>query len=236
MKHIAHIVLEEHRPFSYLDFLQFEVDGKEYRMQHGTFRNKISGLIRAHKVELAYNGGVAFYTLKGVSFGKPKSLMTPNRTGVQDPIIKLIQNLPMERRALHDIRLRFNLPNIWSTILSSTSTNNYSEGLQVDPISKDIRLNTCEIDGLLIRTTIHKTDTVTVIVACSCYPVAIDISGIIRLSNALTRIEERLSKLVVCDCLNSSHATTEHYQQKEVIIPTHNNWIVLCGILELILL
>jgi hypothetical protein len=47
MKHISNIVLEEHRPFSYRDFLRFEVDGKEYRMQHGTFRNKISQLIRA---------------------------------------------------------------------------------------------------------------------------------------------------------------------------------------------
>ena len=35
MKHISYIVLEEHRPFSYGDFRQFEVDGKEYRMQHG---------------------------------------------------------------------------------------------------------------------------------------------------------------------------------------------------------
>ena len=49
MKHISHIVPEDHRPFSYRDFLRFEVDGKEYRMQHGTFRNKISQLIRARE-------------------------------------------------------------------------------------------------------------------------------------------------------------------------------------------
>jgi hypothetical protein len=101
-----------------------------------------------------------------------------------------------------------------------------------DPISKDIRLETCEIDGLLIRVTAHKTDTITVIVACSCQPVAIDISGIIRLSNALTRIEERLSKLVY-DCLSS---TADNHQQ-DVIIPAHNSWIVtLWHTLELILL
>ena len=45
-----------------------------------------------------------------------------------------------------------------------------------------------DIDGLLIKTTIHGTDTITVIVACSCAPVAIDIRGIIRLSSALTRV------------------------------------------------
>ena len=95
----------------------------------------------------------------------------------------------MERRALHDIRFKFQVPGMWS-ILSATSQ------VTVDLTSKDIRLKTCEIDGLLIKTTIHRTDTITVIVACSWAPVAIDISGIIRLSNALTRVEERLSKVV----------------------------------------
>ena len=196
MKYISHIVLEEHRPFSYRDFLRFEVDDKEYGMQHGTFRNKISRLMHARKVGLAYNAGIAFYTLKGNAFGKPKFTMTPNCTWVplQDPILKLIQNLPMDKRALHDIRFKFQVHGIWS-ILSTTSQ------VTVDPTSKDIRLKTCEIDGLLIKTTIHKTDTITVIVACSWSPVAIDISGIIRLSNALTRVDERLSKLI-CDRLS----------------------------------
>ena len=149
--------------------------------------------------------------------------MTADRTGVplhlQDPIIKLIQNLPMERRALHDIRFRFQVSDIWS-ILSTSSQ------LVVDPVSKDIRLKTCEIDGLLIKITIHKTDTITVIVGCSCSPVAINISGIICLSNALTRVEERLSRLVHdCLCINTDNSSLTHDQQ-EVIIPAHNNWIV----------
>jgi hypothetical protein len=232
MKYISHIVLEDHRPFSYRDFLRFEVDGKEYRMQHGTFRNKISQLMHAEKVELAYNSVVAFYTLKGIIFGKPKITMTPDRTGVQDPILKLIQNLPMDKRALHDIRLRFQVPGIWSILSAGTTTAN-SEGLQIDPVSKDIRLKACEIEDLLIRTTIHRTDTITVIVACSWAPVAIDISGIIRLSNALTRVEERLSKIVY-DCLSVSSGNSSNgrsmYQQEHhdttTIIPSHNNWIV----------
>ena len=60
MKHISNIVLKEHRPFSYRDFLRFEVSEKEYKMQHGTFRNKISQLIQAQKVELAYNSHIGF--------------------------------------------------------------------------------------------------------------------------------------------------------------------------------
>jgi hypothetical protein len=45
-------------------------------------------------------------------------------------------------------------------------------------------------------TTIHRTDTVTVIVACSKTPVATDTHGLIRLFNALTRVEKRLSRVV----------------------------------------
>jgi hypothetical protein len=228
MKHISHIVLEDHRPFSYRDFLRFEVEGKEYRMQHGTFRNKISHLTREKKVELAYNAGIAFYTLKGIIFGKTKLMMTPNRIGVQDPILKLIQNLPLDKRALHDIRFRFQVHGIWP-ILSTTSQ------VTVDPRSKDIRLKTNEIDGLRIMITVHKTDTITVIVACSCQPVAVDISGIIRLSNALTRVEERLSKIVY-DCLI---AMTDNSSSKYRIRSLYQYTVIgllLCGTLEQILL
>jgi hypothetical protein len=34
-------------------------------MQHGTFRNKISRLVREGIAELEYKSNVAFYTLKG---------------------------------------------------------------------------------------------------------------------------------------------------------------------------
>jgi hypothetical protein len=64
---------------------------------------------------------------------------------------------------------------------------------------------------------IHKTDTVSVTIACSYAPVAIDINGLIRLSNAFTRVEARLSTLV-----------NEHGYEKGVTalpIPEHNNWI-----------
>jgi hypothetical protein len=44
--------------------------------------------------------------------------------------------------------------------------------------------------------TVHRTDTVTVIAACSDNPVVVDTCGLIRLSTALTRVEERLSRIV----------------------------------------
>ena len=67
---MAYIVLVEKRPFSFKDFLRFEVNGKEYKMEHGTFRNKISKLNKNGTVELLYNSHIAFYTLKGDKSGK----------------------------------------------------------------------------------------------------------------------------------------------------------------------
>lgn len=64
MKELAFIVLSQHRSFSYLDFMHFEVGGREYTMTSGTFRNKVSSLRKSGEVELAYRSVIAFYTLK----------------------------------------------------------------------------------------------------------------------------------------------------------------------------
>jgi hypothetical protein len=112
------------------------------------------------------------------------------------PIVKLIQDLPVERKALHDIHLRFESKGLWS-LLSASSI------YKPDSYSKDIRLLPLKAGGggIRIRTTVHSTDTVSVVVGCSLTPIAIDISGIIRLSNALTRVEERLSRVIeACYC------------------------------------
>lgn len=82
--HIHHIVYEEHRPFSYLDFIIFEVDGKEYNMAHGTFRNNVSSLMKEGLVEVLYKSNITFYTLRGIKFDKASRFaMTGNHTGEQ---------------------------------------------------------------------------------------------------------------------------------------------------------
>jgi hypothetical protein len=120
-EHMAYIVFQEHRPFSYRDFLHFEVGEREYKMKHGTFRNKISSLIKNGEVELSYVSGPAFYTLKNVQFGRPQ-LMTGNHLEGRhnNPIVKLIQDLPVERKALHDIHLRFESKGLWSVLSASS--------------------------------------------------------------------------------------------------------------------
>jgi hypothetical protein len=74
--------------------------------------------------------------------------------------------------------------------------------------SKDILVIKEEINLLNIRVTVHHSDTISVVIGCSYCPVAVDISGVIRLSNALSLIHDRLKGLT------------------DLVIPGHMKWIV----------
>jgi hypothetical protein len=215
--YMQRLVRVEGRPFCFRDFLDFEVDGKKYNMSHGTFRNKISKLMNDGFVKLQYCSGPAFYSLKGNTFTKHKREMTDNHTMVS-PVssmssVSFIDNLPADKHAIHDIRYRFKVIGIWSIIVS-----NYPE-LKPNDRSKDISLSPIETNDLMIRVVIHHTDTVSVSVGCSMKPVVSDIGGLIRLSNALTRVEERVSRLL--DVRNQLLLSPKFH-----LIPEHNSWIV----------
>ena len=126
-QHIEYLVLKEGRPFCFHDFLNFEVDGLQYHMSNGTFRNKISALVKKGEIEVAYYSSIAFYTIKGVKFART---MIPDHTGgilssssicsphelrciKKHPVYRVIQDTPFEKSALHDIRLRTTVNGIW---------------------------------------------------------------------------------------------------------------------------
>jgi hypothetical protein len=213
-RHMQRIVLIEKRPFSYLDFLDFEVDGKRYKMTHGTFRNKISTFIKNGLIQLEYYSVQAFYSLKGVHFAKPKLVVTGNHTGVsQLSSVSFIDNLPSQRHSVHDIRLRFNIEGIWSTVRSTHPE------IIPNEVSKDISLLPIRMYDMEAKTVVHHSDTVSVIVACSMKPVVVDHEGLIHLSNLLTSVEERLSALVT-GCAHTTHPMSQF------LIPNHYSWIV----------
>ena len=231
LKHIQNLVFKEHRPFSYLDFCPDEVKGQPYAMSHGTYRNKVSKLKKLGIVEQEFNAGTAYHTLAGIHFGKRKKkammtpMMTPTHMGVspvtsvtkditESTLYKEIHKLPPEKRALHDIHLKFQIPDIW-TILASSKKHNQN------PVSKDISLQYIITNNhLKIHTIVHRTDTVTVSVACSFAPVATDTDGLIRLSNALTRVEEKTSR-IVDECGSMLPGGYE-----SIPIPEHGKWTV----------
>jgi hypothetical protein len=260
-KHMNYIVFTEHKPFSYRDFQTLEVDGKNKNMANGTFRNKISQLIKAGKVEREYISGLAFYTIKGAHFGKGKhnssrmmmmtQPMTPNHMGVyschcchyhhqhgsgHDKAVpahattiatrhhildSLIQDLPLDKRSLHDIRLRFEIPDIHTILSSSLNVPNIQQQrLQLNSDSMDISLPTWNINDLNIKVTVHRTNTVSVIVGCSYVPIATDFGGVIRLSTALSKVEERISRLLD-EC---GKVIPGGYES--LPIPEHTRWMV----------
>ena len=68
----------------------------------------------------------------------------------------------------------------------------------MNPYSKDIQLMhpwPWKIKDLDLMVTVHSTNTVSVVVSCSYLPIAVDIAGVIRLSNALSVAEERLGNI-----------------------------------------
>jgi hypothetical protein len=207
-KYMTYIVLSEQRPFSYGDFLHFEFDGIEYKMTHGTFRNKICKLIQDGVLELSYYSTCAFYTLKGHKFGKP---MTPNRMVVHDdPFYRTLRDLPFDKQSIHDIRLRFKVPGIWKVL-------SINPDFHVNERSKDIAIPSWIKDHIIVRIMIHRTDTVSVIIGCSVWPIQLDANGIIRFFNLLVRVEEKLQTVLDNSPINSNESEN---------IPDYKSWIV----------
>jgi hypothetical protein len=259
--HIYYLVHDEHRPFSYLDFMRFEVDGQEYKMTHGTFRNNISCLIKEGLVEVSYKSDITFYTLGGIKFDKASRIsMTRNHAGVpcssasvssplsaataaaspstlslsSNPLYRIIRNLPLNKNSVHDIHLRFSCPQIYELTSSSISTEAFCYDCAVNSRSKDILLRAWKSNGLLTKVSIHRTDTVSAVIGCSLNPIPLDIKGVIRLTNLLAVVEDRLSRIA-----EGSHAYKNtvvtggtdssgdlHRHGHECKIPSYSQWIV----------
>ena len=80
----------------------------------------------------------AFYTLRGVRIGNPMTrdhtgaLIMQNRRHLSNhPIYRIIQNLPFGQRALHDIRLRFEVMGIYHTFSSQHEKNPNSDDISL---------------------------------------------------------------------------------------------------------
>jgi hypothetical protein len=197
----------------------FEVDGIKFKISAGTFRNKISSLLKAGKIEVVYYSLQAFYTVKGV---KSETAMTGYHTGVilsaphyrhlsNDPVYRIIQNLPLGRRSLHDIRLSFKVNGIWSIVAPHHKPDPGNHGIRLQPWP-------CKIRDLDIMVAIQPTDTVSIVIGCSFCPVAVDIRGVVRLSEALAIVRERLS-MVIEECKKTTDTLNP-------AIPDHMTWTV----------
>jgi hypothetical protein len=187
-KRIVQIVLGQRRPFGYEDFVNFRIDNRRLTIPYGTYRNKTSERKKKGTVVVAYKvGRNTYYTLDGVDFPKPKRITDCRMVGPTcHPIFKELNSLRMGPPSLHNIRLRFQHPGIWHRFRKM--------GYPIIPSNCDIKIQN-EYPSLDITVGIHRSDTVSVSLGCSEMPVATDIYGVIRLSNALNVIRERISDI-----------------------------------------
>jgi hypothetical protein len=215
------IVADEQRPFSVCDFRRFEVNGEEYQTSSGACRNYFLKLKRERIIELAYRSELAYYTLSGRKF---PSMTSPHMGGTSSyitmdadkktPIYKWIRNLPVEKQSLHNFRLIFSADGIWK-IFSAIYPDQAS-----DLRNRNIRLSTWTFpDDIDVVITIHNTDTVSVAIACSYRPIAVDIGDIMFLFELLIRTEIKLRQLA----MEYSKTTRE---SEAVVIPSFRTWIV----------
>jgi hypothetical protein len=207
------ITYQKHRPFTYIDFLEFDVNGEKCKVAYGTFRNKIRTVFK-DEVEVLYYSPLAYYTLKGNIFANS---VTDTHTMDQacnnntnkyahicnHPLYKVIKDLPLGKKSIHDTRLRLEVPHIWGYLLSHYYIPNSD--------NEDIYLFNGEENNIKFFVIVHKTNTISISLGCTYFPIEIDIHGIMRLWNTLAIIEERLNSKVDCDILK---------------IPQHKCWIV----------
>lgn len=213
----------EHESFSYRNFIDL--------MSKGTFRNKISLLLRTQRVYICKRSKPTYYSLSEYDLGPDRGLqnsMTLHHTGVSNShhchckdksnckicnLSSFLDVIPIDGRSIHDLHLSFTVFDIWKILAASRRYPQNSK-------SMDIFLPDVKTNDLTIRVRVHHRDTVTVIVACSNNPIVLDANGIIRLSNALTRVEERLSRQVD-ECGNSIAGGYE-----SIPIPENGRWKV----------
>ncbi len=226
LERMAGFVYVDKRPFCYTDFLFFEHEGKDYRYGHGTIRNIFSELRKEGKIERVYKSTPAFYTLSGVKVGKP---ITPNH-GVDHlgpkgrGFLQYLQNLPMDKDAIHDIRLRFASAGLWSILPLSPSSSRLIENVDLKN-NKDITLYGIDLGDIVVKTTVHKTDTVSVAVSCSDSPIPIDLFGWSELTSGLTRVEERLQS-AVDDYISRQLNSRKISGAAKLAIPNHLSWVI----------
>jgi len=213
-KHMQHIVNIERRPFCVLDFNQFEYDGENFHVDSGTFRNKISNLRKDGKVVFQYKTTHAYYSLPGYQFVRPPGITQdhaglPLKVGKQSPLYKWLNGRPLEKLALHDIRITFSAPGIWGIFykIFPNLTNNSN---------KDIRLESWKFfDEIDVGVTIHHSNSVSIAIACSKRPIAVDIPDLFYLIEILVRTEVKISNY----CNGQDVDRSTH-------IPRYTSWIV----------
>lgn len=225
LERIATIVLDENRPATFKDLLCFYYYGEKVSYTHGSLRNLISQLLKEGSIIVLFRSPQAFYSLPGVNFGNKMTptciTVTPPLNAKQRGFLKFLRITKLEYPSIHDIRLTFEYKGLRTILINSHCDliNSIDE-----KYNKDITLRDITLDDITLKITIHHSERISVMVACSDNPIPIDHIGIAKLSSALTRVEERLQAVIDYYYNINQESTTNEDARKT--IPFHMNWIV----------
>jgi hypothetical protein len=218
LEHFAYLNYSEHRPASWQDFSCFEVNNKQYKLKHGTIKNHFSYLKRVGKIKLEYKDINSYYSLVECAMTPYHTRVTaPNNRVVKRDLAALIDRMPFDKSAVHNIRLCFcccsssNDGGLWdrlrvrqqdddATTVAQSSNNMTSQHQQQQQLqlsmtvqSKDLAVPIMRLDaGVKAYITVHKTNTVSIILKCSETPFKLDPAGLLILNRSLVRIQEHL--------------------------------------------
>src|SRR4051812_27107475 len=134
----------------------------------------------------------------------------------------------MDRHKAHNIRLSFSFNHLWSFLASAGSSSSPLIKNIDTHFNKDITLHDIDLGDHVVKTTVHNTNTVSVIAACTVNPIPIDMFGLVKLSSSLARVEDRLQLLV--NEYNEASVQSGRQQYLPLIrnskIPNHMSWTV----------
>ncbi len=194
--HMAHLNFVEHESFSYFNFMPFEVDGRQYNPKYGTIKNIFSKFRKESKIKYYRKSIPAFYQLTESNLPIKSMTLThmggiPSVISHNNPLYSKLKNLPMDKRSIHDIRIRLTVPNIYEAFAINTK-------FPIADYSGDITLPYWNIDNATIQIRIHKTNTVSIILGCTREPFPLDFSGITAFFTTLGQIRGALVWSMVC--------------------------------------
>jgi hypothetical protein len=162
---------------------------------------------RLGEVEIDYKSVCTLYTLPGYSLRKSLMIRDPALVSSCRDLAGLIQRLAYGTASAHDIRLRFRVAGIYDVLrvlipaplspgvavadsepAAPTSESAGNGVLHKRKRSKDLVLQKMPLDkeGLVGKVTVHHSDTVLVILACSEMPIRFDIGGLFKSWSAAT--------------------------------------------------
>lgn len=124
--------------------------------------------------------------------------MTVSNPNKNDPVYKILQNVPFNKQSIHNIRLKFKVPNIWNILKEDPN-------LSKNETSKDLSFPVNKRENSSVSVTIHKTNTISIIIGCTIDPIPLDTNGMIRFFTLLTRIEEQISSHLTNYCSSDTN-------------------------------